>query len=338
MMALLKPLPPRAPGETGAAFAVTLGLVAAAVLVRLLLQPVFGGDHAYTAFYPAVILTSYLAGRRAGLVATGLSAGLAYWVFVEPTLAFKLTAGAFTPLVFFAANASVAVYLVSGLTSALEKIAGEQGRAEAAARQNAELFRELNERVTHHLQLVSGVLALQSQREPEDRVARALAKASETSLLLSRAHRDIAGRTVQVVDFTPFARQLIRAKLISQGSPADAIEIAGENFELPPDQATSLGVALLECLTVLLNRGEPARLKLQFSQVRGQVALRVAQLDAPTRATLALLADTDLLRAVVEQLGARLSIGMDEEGGAVEILFPRSADRSATLARPTTIH
>jgi hypothetical protein len=334
---LRPPLPqtgaPRRPPPAGAASAITAGLVAGALVVRLLLQPLFGSNLAYTAFYPAVILATYLAGRRAGFAATALSALLGYAFFVEPRLELKLTAQAFASLIFFAANASVAVYIIAGLAETLNRISSEQRRSEAAAGQNAELFRELNERVTHHLHLVSGVLALQAQGEPEKRVADALAKASETSLELSRAHRDFAGRGADLVDFTPFARQLVAGKLRSAGLARDAATVAGDELQLPADTATSLGVALLESLTVLLEAGVGGELLLEFASEQGEVSLRIAELSEPGGARLARLAEGYLLRSALEQLGATLSVVVDSAGSALQINFPAYAD----AADPTVL-
>lgn len=321
------------------AVALSAGVVAAAALVRLLLEPLFADKHVYIAFYPAVILATYVAGRRAGLVATAVSVVLAYWMFETPEFQFKLGVAAFTPAVFFSLSATLAVYVIAGLNEALVKTAREQGRAEAAARHNADLFRELNERVAHHLQLVAGVLALQADRAAEVRSAQALAKASETSLLLARAHRDCAGRTAERVEFLSFARHLVEAKLASRGAPSAAVSLSGDPLDLPADQATSLGAALLECLDVLLSRREPdQRLGLELGRRGEGVVMRVSEFDEAGGATLARLADGDLLRAVIGQLGARLALGLGEEGGALEIRFQPAGSATTYDPAAVTLH
>jgi hypothetical protein len=327
----------RVAADRGVRVGVTLGLVGVAVLIRLALQPVFGANHVYVVFYLAVILAAYIGGRRAGLLAMVLSAAAAYWIFAPPVFHLKLNAVAFAPLVFFAANVSVAICLISGLNEALQQIAREQGRSEAEARHNADMFRELNERVSHHLQLVAGVLALQAHDEPEAKVAEALAKASETSLLLARAHRDFTGRGGERIAFLPFARHLVDAKLASGGLPPESIELSGEDLVLPADQATSLGAALLECVGVLLSRREATRLKLEFCRRGEGVALRIAEADAAADATFAPLADDYLWQAVIEQLGAQLAVVDGECGGALEILF-RSARSSPAELAGATLH
>jgi hypothetical protein len=327
----------RVSASRAGAFAVMAAFVGAAVLVRLLLQPLFGSSHIYIAFYLAVVLTAFVAGRWAGLGAIMLSGAAAFWMFEPPAYQFKASAAAFAPLAFFALNAGVAVYLIASLGEALTRVAKEQDRAETAARCNADLFRELNEQVAQHLQLVAGVLALQADDEAEARVAEALAKASATSLMLARAHRDCAGREAEAVDFLAFARSLVEAKLASRGLPPQTITLSGEALELPPDQATSLGAALLECLGALLGPHAPARLGLDMRRRGEGVALRVSDLGALSGAAIERLAEGYLLRAVIEQLGARVTIAEAEGGGALEILF-RSAAPPIMDAEPVTLH
>ena len=50
-------------------WACTAGLVAAAFLIRLPMQPVLSGGLAYSAFYPAVILSAYAFGRKPAIAA-----------------------------------------------------------------------------------------------------------------------------------------------------------------------------------------------------------------------------------------------------------------------------
>ena len=121
--------------------------------------------------------------------------------------------------------------------------------------------------------------------------------------------------------------------------PPQSIGLSGDGLELPPDQATLLGAALLECLGVLIGRREPmARLDLEFRRRGRGVALRVAEIDDPNDGALEHLAEGRLLRAVIEQLGARLVYAGDEQGGALEIHFQPGGHAGASLAQQVTLH
>ncbi|MGH6911903.1 MAG: DUF4118 domain-containing protein, partial [Phenylobacterium sp.] len=175
--------------------------VTAAFAVRLVTQPVFQHGQTYSLFYPGVVMAAYLLGRRPAAFAMLLSGLVGFFAFATPQFAWKAAPQTLTTLFFFFLNASVAIYLITALTRALAELAASQGRAEAVADSHADLFRELNERISHHLRLVAGVLTLQAKGEPEPDVMRGLQKASERSVLMARVHRELAGHSEAPVDF-----------------------------------------------------------------------------------------------------------------------------------------
>lgn len=302
------------------AYVVTAGLVIAALAVRSLLTPVWGSQHAYPAFYPAVLLSTYVAGRRAGLLATGLAAVIGYLVFVPPAFEVKLTLDAVGYMLFFVANGAVAVVLIAGLNETLTRLAREHEASRTLAQNHANLFREINDRVSHHLHLVACLLALQSNEEGEAQVSDALARASEASITLSRLHREWSGASDEPVAFLPFAKALLHAKLASLGQPPESIVLDGATFLAPVDQATSLGVTLLECATALLGRGQRGPVTIRIEERQGQVAFRVRE-RAAANGDLASVAEAQLLRAVVQQAGGRVSLHADREGALLQIAF-----------------
>ncbi|HEX5377655.1 MAG TPA: DUF4118 domain-containing protein [Phenylobacterium sp.] len=90
-------------------------LVAAAFLARFILQPLFGPTHIYTAFYPVVLIAAYGLGARPAILATALSAAIAYWCFAPPPFDWKLDAESGAGLAVFVGVSTVAIYLVTGL-------------------------------------------------------------------------------------------------------------------------------------------------------------------------------------------------------------------------------
>jgi signal transduction histidine kinase/ActR/RegA family two-component response regulator len=72
---------------TGAAlrpYGIAAAAVAAALLVRLPLQPLLGVQYAYVLFYPAVFAAAWIAGLRGGLAAGLLAAVCARYLFIYP--------------------------------------------------------------------------------------------------------------------------------------------------------------------------------------------------------------------------------------------------------------
>ncbi len=323
-------------GQLG--YATAAALVATALLVRFLLAPLFGPGHPYTVFYPVVLFAAYSLGAGPAAMAMGLSAGLAYWMFVPPPFTWKTETGVLAGLGFYLLNCSTAIYLINGLKGSLEDLAARQHRAEARADSHAELFGELSERVTHHLQLISGLLALQAQGERNEAMSGALTRASERSLLIARIHRDVSGQSGDLVDFAAFARALLAGAAERRSAPAPELELEAGSVLLPPGQATSLGVALLECVGALAAREPTARLRVRLSADQDTARFRISRFDGRTGISSASLDSALLLNAMVEQLGGRLRLAADAEGSGLELTFLRPSATAALPAAPSTYH
>ncbi len=211
------------------------------------------------------MVAAYALGRKPAALAMVLSGVVGFFAFAAPQFAWKSRRAHPDDARLLLLNASVAIYLITALTRALAELGASQGRAEAVADSHADLFRELNERISHHLRLVAGVLTLQAKGEPEPDVMRGLQKASERSVLMARVHRELAGRTDAPVDFDAFARRgLMRAVCHARGDDTDRVQIEGARIWLPPEEATSLGMALAECVSALLSRRECGPLRIRM--------------------------------------------------------------------------
>jgi two-component sensor histidine kinase len=311
--------------------ALAVGVVFAA---RLAVQPVLQQAPTYSLFYPAVVALAYVFGRRPAALAMVASALLSHICLATPQFAWKGSPSALISLFFFVANASVAIALITALNRALDRLAAGQSRAEAVADSHADLFRELNERISHHLRLVAGVLTLQAKGEPEAEVMRSLRKASERSMLMVRVHRELAGRKDEPVDFDAFARGLVRSVCQARGEAADRVEIEPAGLWLPPDEATSLGVALAECVAALLARKDSGPLRIRMLRAGAETRLTICELDPASGASIASVSSGYLLRAMVEQLGAAVALKADAQGSSLEITVPHFAPPAADAAKP----
>ena len=314
----------------------TAGLVASAFLIRLPMQGTLKGGLAYSAFYPAVILAAYAFGRTPAIVAAAASAALGYWVFVEPAFAWKMAPNVFAGFLFFAVTCSVIIALITGLTGALKAVSRELGRAQAVADSHAGLFRELNERMSHHMRLVAGVLALQAKGEPEPQVADSLKRAMERSLMISRVHRELGGRGDEEVAFDVFAASLARAVCAARGQPPERVKVEPSGLKLDVEEATSLGVALAECLSALFDVGVAGTLVIRLDARGRQAEVAISQDGEGTEGALVSVTNGYLLRAMTEQLGAAVALRADAAGSALVLSIPRAATAGASPA--ATLH
>lgn len=315
----------------------TAGLVALAFFIRLPLQPVLGGGLAYSAFYPAVILSAYAFGRAPAIAAALVSASLAFWCFVEPVYAWKATPTIFAAFGFFTATCAVAIVVITGLTGALKDVSHQLGRARAVADGHAGLFRELNERMSHHMRLVAGVLALQAKGEPEPQVADGLRRAMERTLLISRVHRELGGRVEGPVDFDAFAAALARAICIAHNAPPERVIVEASGLELGVEEATSLGVALAECLGALFDTGVKEPLKIRFDVQGRRAEVAITETGQGVDGALVSVTSGYLLRAMTEQLGAVVALRADAGGSALVLSMPRPG-AAETAVQPSTLH
>jgi two-component sensor histidine kinase len=325
-------------GRVGA-HAATLGLVTIGFAARWLLEPVFGAAHAYTVFYPVVLVSAYFLGGRPALLAMGLGAVIGYYRFAGPQYQIKTDLDSLTTLAFFLTTSSVAIYFITGMARAVAAMKVAQAKAEGLAQAHAALFGELNERVTNHLQLVAALLQLQARDEPDKAVAKALAEASARTMLISKTHRGLTGEGGELLDFDAFARQLLDATLSARENPPLRIEFEHGGLWLSSEQATSVAIVLLECLNARLAAADPGLMRIALRGDRGMGKLRITEieqrldpLDARRRG------ETSLIDAMVEQLRGRFSSRSAEEGRVSELTFPLEGGAYGLRAAPSTVH
>lgn len=315
----------------------TAAMVGVAFLVRFHFHDVLRGGLAYSTFYPAVILAAYAFGRGPAVAAALASSVLAFMCFVEPVYAWKATPPVLASFAFFNLVCAVAILVITGLTGALKSVSRELGRAQAVADSHAGLFRELNERMSHHMRLVAGVLALQAKGEPEPQVADSLKRAMERTLLISRVHRELSGRAGEMVDFDAFAAALARAVSVARDQPADRVMVEPSGLALDTEEATSLGVALAECLAALFDTGVKGALRIRFDARARHAEVAISEAGDGLDSALVSVSNGYLLRAMTEQLGAAVALRADSAGAALVLSIPRAA--AALPAEPaSTLH
>lgn len=288
-----------------APYVLTLLGVLAAFPVRVALEPMLRGNNAYSVFYPVVLFAAYRAGRGPAIVGAVASAALGFFAFVAPRFGQGSLGGHFAPLVMFAATSTVGIYLVSGLTESLHRISASERKLDELAETHAALFRELQARISQHMRLIAGVLALQARDEPDEQVRKALRIAGERSELIGRTNRRLSGQPDAAIDFVTFATALMRATLAQHAQPVDKVRVASASVLLDVDQSISLGVALAEGLTGVLAHKPQGPILVEFAQDEGWTTATVTLQPGPDGDSMSAPSDY-LFQAMVEQLGAEV--------------------------------
>jgi two-component sensor histidine kinase len=113
------------PGSA-AAFAAAILCVAAATLLRLLIDMVEPNTAAFATYYPAVLIAALIGGVAAGIFAIVLSATVAWWAFMPPHFAWSpLTGQNIARIALFIAAAGLIVW-VAGLCRSLVRRLDEE--------------------------------------------------------------------------------------------------------------------------------------------------------------------------------------------------------------------
>ncbi len=319
-----------------AQYGAALILVAVGFGARCGLTPVFGANHAYTAFYPVVLIAAYAFGVGPACVVALVSGAVGYWFFASPVYELKFDADSLTSLGFFAMTSSSTIYLMAGMSKAVAETKIAQAQAERLAHAHTALFRELNERVTNHLQLVAALLQLQARDEPDLAVRKALGEASARTMLISKTHRTIAGEGGELLDFDAFARQLLDASLSARAHPPVRVEFEQGGLWLSSEQATSVAIVLLECLNARLSSDDPGVMRIGLRADRGMGKLKITEIEKaldPISPT-----GPSLIDAMVEQLRGRFSSRSAAEGRVSELTFPLERGYGARVTSDATLH
>ncbi|MBB4083379.1 DUF4118 domain-containing protein [Brevundimonas lenta] len=324
---MLAPAPPRpvaglierARGVPGAPYWGAVLLVMASLVVRLWLDPILSQGYGFTCFYPAVILTAYWLGGRPALLATALSTVIVYCFMGPAPLTLQLDGRAAVGLSFFLFSSLLLNHILSSIRGRFNDLARSHARVEALATGQAELFREHAQRTTDHLQLIAAILQVSARGETDPAVSRVLSNAASRTLVISRTHRAFVDDEAKTIHFEAFARRLADAAAGRGGLPSDRVLFGGGEVAVPIEQATSLGLILLEYLSTLRASKPDAMLLVTLNETGGE---RVMMLAAGGAIDIPGPRDATLVEAMTEQLGGRLRVDRGSAGCDVRIAFP----------------
>lgn len=158
-----------------------LGLAVLAFVVRYGLNDALPPGFPYLTFFPAVIVTTLIAGLWPGIVSAALCGLAAWFVFIAPASSFELNPGALTALAFYAFIVSVDIFIIHGITVTAQNLRAErETMAELAAslqRTNLTLAQseseqqllsqEIGHRLKNQLALVEAIVS-QTMRTQSD--------------------------------------------------------------------------------------------------------------------------------------------------------------------------
>jgi two-component sensor histidine kinase len=223
---------------------------------------------------------------------------------------------------------------VTGLRAALLREATLLKEREEWIQSQAILSREADHRLLNNLQMVAGLLSMQSRTSENVEAASALTLAAARVVTIGRIHRHLhSSDGVQTVAFKHFVEELcsdFSSMLAVEAGAEEAVAVEGVQLELPTTIGIPLGFVVNELITNALKYGE------------GHVAVR---LDEHARKGFALSVENDgpalpanfdpahsqglgmrIIRTFVAKIGGELLIGQGDagKGARFTVLFAAS--------------
>lgn len=320
-------------GALGYLLAVAAALVS--FYVRLVLNPVMPPGFPYLTFFPAVVLTAFLAGLGPGVLCAVLC-GLAAWWFFIPPIGFTITGASALTLVFYAFVVAVDIALIHVMQQALKNLRTEQSLTARLYEQQRLMFQELQHRVANNMTFVASLLQLK-QRGATPEAAQALEEAQDRLITMSQVHRRLYDPTAMEMSVEECLSALCQDLVRAVGVKNVTWEVRATDVRIDTPRLVTLSLLVAEVVTNALKhafrdgRGGQILVSLDPEDGGRNVVLRVAD-DGPGfppddgRAPSSRSLGFGIMHSLAAQLGGTLEFPAGQ-GGVVRLSFPPSDRR-----------
>lgn len=176
-----------APARFG--FAVLTFLIALGI--RFSLESSLPPGFPFLTFFPAVIITAFVAGSGAGGVCAALCGIAAWYWFVAPYGEFGLSVGALLSMFFYVFIVAIDIALIHAMKSAVKRLEAEKAHSNRLVEQQRTMFEELQHRVANNMAFVASLLNMSRrrvEREPSSATA-VIDEARQRIDTMARIHR-----------------------------------------------------------------------------------------------------------------------------------------------------
>jgi two-component sensor histidine kinase len=284
----------------------------------------------YLTFFPAVLLTAFLAGVAEGIVVAVLCGIAAWYFFIAPAGSFALTANSAVALGFYVFIVATQIALIHIAKRARRRLAEEKAHSAGLAEARGLMFQELQHRVSNHLQVVSSLLKFQRREVTDPAAQSALDAAAARLALVARIQRQLHDPARQEIDVARFLRELSGDLATAAGGrDGPTVEVEAQTLRVPAEQAVPFGLIAAELVSNAVEHGShgaATRIRVALAEPSpGHLRLEVADngpglppgFDLDTAPSLGLT----IARQFAAQLGGSLT--MTTDGGTRAVLsFP----------------
>lgn len=213
----------------------------------------------YLTFFPAVIVTAFVAGLGPGS-AVAVASGIAAWYFfIPPVHTFAVDGGKALALAFYALIVSVDIALIHVMTVSLDRLEVEKGRSQALAENREILFRELQHRISNNLQIVSALMLLQKGSVADEGARRVIDEAAGRLALIGKIHRRLHDPAGQQLGFDGFLKDLCHDVIEASGARGIVCLVQAEPLVLPAERTIPVALIMTELVSNALEHGFAGR-------------------------------------------------------------------------------
>ena len=321
-------------GPLGYALGATTFLLALGLTLTV---PWFQTHLPYLPYFLAALATCYAAGLGPAAVVCALSAAAAYFTYA-PTrfLPVKDTSPIATAVAFFLVILPCC-WAFASLLKSRDRLAAERERYAELASNRDLLYREMQHRVSNNIQIVAGLLRLQTQGVTDQAAKRALTEAANRIALIANIQHRLHDQSGDPAPFQRFAKALLADAVGAAGADHITVHVDGDDAPLNVERATPVSLVLLECVNNALEHafesGKPGVVRVMLEKMNGHKVLTVRDdgrglpegFDVETGKSLGL----KIVRTMAIQLGGEFSIVPDGGGALCRLQFPDAAEARA---------
>lgn len=239
-------------------YAIAVGAFVAATVLQFMTGPYLPPGFPFLMFFPAVILTGFLAGTRPGAVCAALSTLAAWYWFAVPYDGFHLDWQTIVAVLFFVAVVTVDLMILHMMNKALFQLREEKHYSDKLLDRQKTLFQELQHRVANNLGFVSALLAIQAARLPENSdEAGVLLDARVRLETMSRVHRRLYDPLNANICLKTYFEDLCRDVATTAGRENVTFRVDAAPVKLEIEKLMNLSLIVVEIVTNSLKHAFP---------------------------------------------------------------------------------
>lgn len=231
-----------------------------AFVLRLMLRGHLPSGYPYLTFFPAVILTTFFAGVRAGVIQAVLCGIAAWYWFVPPFNSLYLSGNTALALIFYVFIVFTDILLIAVMNTTLIRLEDERRLSDRLARSRELMFHELQHRVSNNLQVMASLLQLQRRDVSDPGAQAALDAASARLNVVSKIQRRLHDPDQQGIDFSRFLQEVVPDIVAAAGVEGQArYSLDLDPMPVTRDQAIPLALISTEFISNAIEHGMAGR-------------------------------------------------------------------------------